>query len=132
MQRAGQDILRKVTRKAAANNRIINEPEAVSGTTKTTRCATAGQGDQWLRMRGCEEKASTRNEGQTSESRTRNRETPLSIPESEGVAKLAWVKNSHTESVETSSRGKSPSLCGIYTRRDHVTVEVHPDPKDKN
>ena len=100
VQRAEQDIPHKVTRQAAANNRIVNEPETASATPKAARCATAGQGDRDHRVRGCEEKENTRSEGQASGSRTRNHVMPLSIPESERVAKLAWVERTITWTSE--------------------------------
>ena len=122
VKRAGQDFPRKVTRQAAASNKITNEPEAVSASPKPR--ATAAQGEQ-----GCEEKETTRNKGQASVSRTSNHVTASSNPESEGVAKLAWEEDNHMDAEETSSGGKSPSRCGDYTRQE-VTVEVHRDPKD--
>ena len=130
VQRAGQDIPRKVTRQAAANNRIINEPEAASATPKATRCATAGQGDRGLRVPGCVEEENNRNEGEASGSRKSDHVTSLSIPESERVARLAWVENNNTGSKGTSLEEEHPTPCGDYTRQGHVAVEVHPDPKD--
>ena len=122
MKRAWQDIPRKIKRQAAVGNKITNEPEAVSAAPDLR--ATAAQGEQ-----SCIEKASTRNKSQASVSRTRNHVTPKSIPESAGVAKLAWEKDNHMDAEGTSSGEESPSPCGDYTRQD-VTVEVHPDPKD--
>ena len=58
-----------------------------------------------------------------------NHVTPKSIPESEGVAKLAWEEDNHVDAKGASSGGESPSPCGDYTRQE-VTVEVHPDLKD--
>ena len=123
VQRTGKDVTRKVTIQAAASNRIINEPEAASAIPKAARWATAGQGDRCLRVRGFEEKESTRNEGQASGSRTRNYVTPLSIPESGGVAKLAWEEDNRMDAEGTSSGGKRPSLYGVYTRQDVTRIQ---------
>lgn len=81
---------------------------------KRTRCATAGQGNRGLRVPGCVEEENHRNEGQASGSRTSNHVTPFSIPESEGVAKLAWVEpDNHTGSAGTSSGEKVHHLVEI-------------------
>ena len=117
IQRAQLDIPRQRTRQATANNNITDDPNEASlahtarvAFDRRARCHIADLEERSLKVQDCEEEESSRNEGQSNGLRTRNKVIPLPLPESERVAKLAWVQNHQINSAGSSS--------GNYPRRE--------------
>ena len=120
VQMAQWNIPCKIPRQAAANNRIVNEPEEAS---------LAPRAHVTVDQRACCSIAAQRGRGHCKE--TKN---DRSDSESSGLrkrkVKLTWMENQHIDSSEanSSSGEENPVVCGDLNTQQQVTVEVHPVP----
>ena len=119
---AQRSIPREISRQAAANNRIANEPE--EGSLAVRAHITGDQGERGLWLQDRKETESYRNDSQSSSA----------VPPHQlgtGRVNLAWIESHHIDSAEaTSSAGKeNPALCGDLNTPQEVTLEIHPIPK---
>ena len=121
MQMAQWNIPCKIPRQAAANNRIVNEPEEAS---------LAPRAHVTVDQRACCSIAAQRERGHCKETET-DRSDSESSGLRKGKVKLASMENQHIDFSEanSSSGEENPVVCGDLNTQQQVTVEVHPVPK---
>ena len=86
-----------------------------------------------LGVRGCKKEENSGNKGKEKRARSYNQVTPFSLQDVQPqiIPRLAWIDNHSIDSRGIRSDEENPTCREDYTQ-NKITVEVHPEPKDRS
>ena len=86
-----------------------------------------------LGVRGCKKEENSGNKGKERRARSYNQVTPFSLQDLQPqiIPRLAWIDNHSIDSRGIRSDEENPTCREDYTQ-NKITVEVHPEPKDRS
>ena len=86
-----------------------------------------------LGVRGCKKEENSGNKGKERRARSYNQVTPFSLQDVQPqiIPRLAWIDNHSIDSRGIRSDEENPTCREDYTQ-NKITVEVHPEPKDRS
>ena len=86
-----------------------------------------------LGVQGCKKEENSGNKGKERRARSYNQVTPFSLQDVQPqiIPRLAWIDNHSIDSRGIRSDEENPTCREDYTQ-NKITVEVHPEPKDRS